>query len=622
MLSGILPYLALAFGLLGYLALPRLHLVTSDADVQGAVHLALPLSLLVLGGCIGATELVARRHRRVAMAALLVVVQGLVTLRIVEVGLVRAFGFGFNNLFMAHAGIEAMRVALADYGRGVVLGLGLLGVATGPLVAGIRRVPWGRGEHGGAVAASAVVLAVTGLAAVGPEARRELAVFSFAHAVRDEGGERFAGVLDITEPEAAVLEQLGIRLEEGLRHPVLGRVPERRPNLIVVLLESFQANFTQAGGSPFPGLTPNLDAALARMTWVSRAHAPVTPTISAMTSILCGALPPRRPRFGEGRAYRSLRCLPDLLREAGYHQIYMGAALTSFTHKDVFLSQHSYDEIYGHEDWRANEVYRTRRRNTWGIHDPDLVHEALARIEALGRRQPFHLTLLTINSHKPGYRSRECPVYRRGNAYLNGIHCTDFAMKRLLEGLDRLRLWDDTVVVLIGDHMAFPIPRTIRDLGEEVVGRYFGDVFMAIHSPVRALPPRIDTSTWSPDVAPTILDLMGFELAVPFQLGRSLLGERRRLQRLVGPETELIDGTLHPARREPLASERCDARGLSAVRFSDLDGPLEPCERFRLVSRVDRWLRADEAIGRPPHPALPALPPRSSPATAARADPP
>ena len=251
------------------------------------------------------------------------------------------------------------------------------------------------------------------------------------------------------------------------------------------------------------------------------------------------------------------------------------------------MQQHGFDEVYGEEDWRHVRKYRKFHRITWGIDDIALMDEAVQKLEVLKEGPPFNLTLLTINTHKPGFRSRDCPAYRGRNRYLNGIHCSDQAIGRLFEGIDRMGLFESSVIVLIGDHMAFPVPKTVVDLGADVSNSYYGNVFMAMHSPIRDLPPSIDWFSHSPDLAPTILDLLGIPLEVPFQMGKSILGERRHLQHLVGLGTEIFQGEFYDSY---LQVAHCTEAILEKTRLPDADELFAPCQRVRLVSRVNHWL--------------------------------
>jgi len=588
-------FLALAIRavlVLGYLCLPGLWVSFVQPEARASLSTAQVLWTAVLVAAVAAgAELIALASRAAARGLMVAAVQLLFGLRALEAGLVTVVGRDFDPLVIAHAGTDALGVALLDYATPIGGILVVISLASWPLFAGLR--PEGRRRL---LAAGAVLAAVLLLGRQGDSLRDGLASYRLLAAVRELSQER-SFEMDLQPEELEILSDYGIRIEVGRRRPAIIRFPERLPNLVLVFLESFQANFSELGGSPFPGLVPNLDRFAQRFTYVENAFNAVTPTISAMVSMLCGVLPTVDLDVREGSTYgTTLHCLPDLLREAGYHQIYLGAAKKSFAGKGRFLSAHSYDRVFGHEDWMQLARYDGAPRTSWGIHDTDLVNEAITLLGALHRDSPFHLTLLTINTHMPGFLAPECPVYDPDNSYLQGIHCTDFAVGKLFAAMEEMGLLENTVVVLVGDHTTFPNPRAKRQLGEAVVG-YWGRVFMAVHSPKRELPQRISTVTYSPDLAPTILDLMGFELDPGFAIGKSLLSERPKYQRLLGTEIEISGGRISVRDRQGLAQARCTEELVSSLRVPARKGLLQPCERVRLLSRVDRWLRLGETGG-------------------------
>ena len=112
--------------------------------------------------------------------------------------------------------------------------------------------------------------------------------------------------------------------------------------------------------------------------------------------------------------------------------------------------------------------------------------------------------------------------FAAGNRLLDAIHCSDHAVGMLLDAIEERGLLDSTVVVVVGDHMMFPGTDEQAALGKDVVASYYGRVFMALRAPRRDLPPRIETFTFTPDLAPTILELLG--VPVPQDMdGRTLL---------------------------------------------------------------------------------------------------
>lgn len=154
-----------------------------------------------------------------------------------------------------------------------------------------------------------------------------------------------------------------------------------------------------------------------------------------------------------------------------------------------------------------------------------IIAEALELLEAhRDRRTCTWVYLFDVHQwqqlHDPevvGSTSPEGP-----DRYDNAVAYTLKHVSHLLDGLDRLGLADDTVVALSGDHG--------EALGEKgIVGhtRWVHNPFLHVPLVIRALgvEPGVvrDTEVGLIDVAPTLLDLLGTEPALPDIDGTSLL---------------------------------------------------------------------------------------------------
>ena len=132
-------------------------------------------------------------------------------------------------------------------------------------------------------------------------------------------------------------------------------------------------------------------------------------TLPAMISNLCGLF----PNYAMGddtmalrdSMYNNVACLTDLLHQAGYYQVYMGGAKSSFAGKGIFLKGHGYDEVMGWEQWKASGKYENNH-SWWGLYDTDLFDEAIKKVRHLSDKEPFHLTLLSLNTHLPDIHPR------------------------------------------------------------------------------------------------------------------------------------------------------------------------------------------------------------------------
>jgi choline-sulfatase len=187
-----------------------------------------------------------------------------------------------------------------------------------------------------------------------------------------------------------------------------------------------------------------------------------------------------------------------------------------------------------------------------------VVDEAIEWLEGT-KGAPFLLWAHLYDPHTP-YDPPD--PYRRAHAdpYVGELLFADAQLGRLLDGLDRLRLADRTVVVVAGDH-----GEGLGDHGETTHGLLVYDSVLRVPLIVRApaiRPRRIADVVRLIDIAPTVLELLGLDgpQSDGISLVRALKGGRL--------DVEAYAESLYPARM-----------GLAPVlalrdrRFKLIDGP-------------------------------------------------
>ena len=426
--------------------------------------------------------------------------------------------------------------------------------------------------------------------------------------------------LEVSPDEKIKLVELGIDLDAMKKTGDI-EYPEKFKNVITIYLESFQLNFTRHGREMYSELTPNLNALSDEYVVFPNFINSVTPTINAMISSQCGvnfllnssnmieahhgddelnesqilkqdvknmwrsikALP--EDKLASQLLSKKPVCISDVLANAGYYQVLMKGAPINFSGKGVFFSHHGYDETIGLKELNADGKYN--ELNTWGLNDPDLFDEALAQLQTLEAKQPFNLTMLTLNSHIPGYESSDCPVYRKNNTLLNGIHCTDYALGDFLRRLQQLEIYKNTVVVLVGDHMLFN-SQQVRDLLDGQALSWFGRTYLSIRSPdlqhTDKLKAKRKVFGVTPDLAPTILELLNVQNS-SFISGKSLLSERENYQRITTNNFDIVNGKMVP---EQVLSytNRCSFKELVksniAYESDQAAGAFDECQRSKI----------------------------------------
>jgi phosphoglycerol transferase len=294
--------------------------------------------------------------------------------------------------------------------------------------------------------------------------------------------------------------------------PGAAQVIEKAPkNLVLIYVESLEMGYSSRAAFGRDMLAP-----LTALHGTSFAHYEQAPgtgwTIAALVATQCGVPLERVTVFDlntQGQMIDSFLnkavCLPDLLAEHGYRNVFMGGAATSFAGKDKFLAQHHYDEVYGKDEWLQDGVAASGM-NAWGLYDGDLFSRALTKLRTLSASpQKFNLTLLTVDTHEPdGHLSHRCA--QAGYAGFDGvIACTAREVAEFVRIARQEGLLEGTNVVIIGDHLARKNPLT--EQLSQLPQRTIYNSFISDDAPA---PNR--TTLLHFDLMPTILEFAGFSI--------------------------------------------------------------------------------------------------------------
>jgi phosphoglycerol transferase len=284
----------------------------------------------------------------------------------------------------------------------------------------------------------------------------------------------------------------------------------RPRNLVLVYVESLEATY---GDASLFG--QDLLAPLHRLGGDSFARYRQQPgsnwTIAAMVATQCG-LPLKvytedgmHQAPGERVFLPGATCLGDLLKQRGFHNVFLGGVPLSFAGKGSFLRDHGYDEVYGLDEWERAGL-QPQELNEWGLYDSALLQRARAKLQQLhAGGQPFNLTLLTLDTHNPnGFLSPACR--RRGARDFAGIVlCGSGQLADFVEFMRAQGYLRDTAVVIIGDHLAVPNP--VYDKLRREPQRHVFNLLLAQPQPVR------NTDDILPfDFLPTLVELAGFRV--------------------------------------------------------------------------------------------------------------
>lgn len=298
-----------------------------------------------------------------------------------------------------------------------------------------------------------------------------------------------------------------------------------KKSLVYIYAESLERTFLM--NDVFPDLAPNL-ISLERESLSIRGirQAPLTDwTIAGMVASQCGmplaTFKVDRNDFSDVDGFMpGTTCLGEILKQAGYHMIFMGGADLNFAGKGRFYKEHGFDEVIGKHELEATSQ-QILPLSKWGIYDDILLDNAYERFRTLADAdQPFALVLLTADTHPPiGHKTPSCDgqIYAGNESgILNAVHCSDRLISEFIRKIEQYG-GDDLIVVVASDHLQMR-----NDVYDLLVAHdeHRENLFFVRGAGVE--PGIIKRSATTLDIFPTLLHLLGWDVD-GVALGRNLL---------------------------------------------------------------------------------------------------
>ncbi len=287
----------------------------------------------------------------------------------------------------------------------------------------------------------------------------------------------------------------------------------RPPNVVIILLESFGAEFTgRLGGT---GLTPNFDRLASRGLAFDRLFSTGTRTARGIEAVMAGFFPSSaRSVMKLGLAQREFFTVADLFRRSGYHTHFVYGGEANFDEMKSFFAGNGVEHI-----WDQPVLQKKQHAvGVWGIHDEDLFLEAEAIFRREGDHPFFGLVLSTSNhspfDYPPGFIQPD-PGFPEAS-HENAIKYTDYALGRFFERAEASPYFQNTLFLVVADHGT-------RVSGDQLIPVFKFHIPGFILGPPSLVPKQtIECLASQVDLMPTLLALTGREWTHPM-LGRNLL---------------------------------------------------------------------------------------------------
>ena len=272
--------------------------------------------------------------------------------------------------------------------------------------------------------------------------------------------------------------------------PLQSLLNTSRPNILIILMESFSANAIGAvGGDSI--ITPNLNRLSREGVLFTNMYANSFRTDRGIVSVLNGYL--AQPTTSIMKYPAKSQTLPSIaktLTNEGYVADMLYGGDINFTNMQSYFFSSGYSRITADRDFPL-----TSRLSKWGANDDITFRHLYEDIKNRDNQAPWLSTFLTLSSHEPF----EVPYSRLANERLNAFAYTDSCIGDFVKQFRRLPQWKNTAVVLVPDHLgAYP-----ERIGNLETGRYRIPLLI-VGGAVRG-PERIDVYGSQQDNAATLL---------------------------------------------------------------------------------------------------------------------
>ncbi|WP_345807123.1 LTA synthase family protein [Bacillus pumilus] len=231
------------------------------------------------------------------------------------------------------------------------------------------------------------------------------------------------------------------------------------------------------------------------------------------------------------KAQNTYQALPGILKKDQYTSAEFHGNTKTFWNRNEMFKSFGYDRFYDSEYYDMNE----QDTKNYGLKDKPFFKESMPMLENL--KQPFYSKFITLSNHFPFGMDEGDTDFEPGdfgdsvvNNYFQSAHYLDEAIEQFFNDLKKSGLYDNTVVIMYGDH--YGISENHNEAMEKVTGQKIGDyenaqlmrVPLFIHVPgVKG--GQIHKYSGEVDVAPTLLHLLGDDTKNYLMSGSDILSK-------------------------------------------------------------------------------------------------
>lgn len=232
-----------------------------------------------------------------------------------------------------------------------------------------------------------------------------------------------------------------------------------KPNVVIILLESFTSKFIEPLGG-MAGVTPNINRYASEGLLFKNIYASGDRSDKGLVAVISG-FPAQSTQSIIKFPLKSskLASLGGVFDSLGYNTTFYYGGDADFANMRTYLYSAKFNKIVTQEDFP-----RSYRNSKWGVHDEYMFKHLLVEIDSA--KVPFFKFFFTLSSHEP-FDIPAKPVLKKNDdesKFLSAVHYTDSCLGWFLDEAKKRSWYENTLFILIADHgHRMPGPSPIYD---------------------------------------------------------------------------------------------------------------------------------------------------------------
>ncbi|AWB46783.1 sulfatase [Paenibacillus sp. CAA11] len=307
-------------------------------------------------------------------------------------------------------------------------------------------------------------------------------------------------------------------------------------NLIILQLESFQ-NFLINLKIDGQEITPNMNKLVSQSLYFDHFYQMVGQGNTSDAEFVVNTsfyIPPNEAAT-QNYPDKQLPSLPRLMQENGYDTATFHTNVVNFWNRGELYKALGWNRYYDQEFYGKEDMV------FFGPSDEVLYKKTMPELQKMQQSgKPFYAQIISMSSHHPFTIPHEkdkitLPERYQDTMvgdYLRAQNYADYCLGLFIEDLKAKGLYDNSVIVLYGDHQGLPkysLDKDEKALMEEIYGRTYGNIDMIniplVISVPGQQPAKFNQVGGEVDIMPTVANLLGISLQNHIHFGQDILNQ-------------------------------------------------------------------------------------------------